>query len=153
LNDWIPSRFAVLRHFLSRLADAPDHFDLLIMDPERSGSERPLQCWRLPCWPLQSPQVVERIQLHRAGWLEAESGDLSGGRGYVERVCGGDCELSVDSRAKWHVRVAAEANASPAGPKAVGTRSFELLLEQSVPSVDAPFADSWLVSMRYASGN
>lgn len=153
MTDWIPSRFAVLRHFLSRLADAPDHFDLLIRDPERTGSERPLQCWRLPCWPPQSPQVVERIQPHRAGWLEAESGDLSGGRGYVERVCGGKCELIVYSGAKWQVRVAAEANASAAGPEVVGIRSFELLLEQSVPSGDARFADPWLVSMWYASGD
>jgi hypothetical protein len=153
LTDWIPSRFAVLRHFLNRSADAPDHFDLLINDPERTGSERPLQCWRLSCWPLQSPQVVERIQPHRAGWLDAESGDLSGGRGYVERVCGGDCELVVHSGAKWHVRVAAESHSSAAGPEVVGMKSFELLLEQTHPSGDAPFADPWLVSMRQASGD
>lgn len=147
-SDWILSRFAVLRHFLDRSAGVPDHFDLLVFDPEREGLEFPLQCWRLPDWPLRTPRVARRIQPHRVRWLDTVADELSGNRGYVERVCGGDCHLLRCSPQAWHLRVLLDDTANSPWPDMANIKSLEVLLEKREPGGGEQSVDDWMASMR-----
>ena len=77
-------RYAVLRH---EAIDDP-HFDLMF---ERSPGS-PLMTWRSREWPIAIPLPVVRLADHRSAYLEYE-GEVSGNRGFVRRVEGGEYEL------------------------------------------------------------
>ena len=51
-----------------------------------------LASFRLEKWPLTGPGVVIRQADHRRIYLDYE-GPISGNRGHVRRVAGGECEL------------------------------------------------------------
>lgn len=98
-------------------ADRGSHWDLMIEDPERAGghdeNEHRLWTWSLEELPTQierllaenaadsaldkpavapdaEPVVCVRLDDHRATYLTYQ-GEVSGGRGRVTRIDGGDC--------------------------------------------------------------
>ncbi len=71
-------RFAVLRHLTPSGYPRPDHWDLLLEQPQG------LWTWALPIPPEQGTAQAERLPDHRAVYLEYE-GPISGGRGTVSR--------------------------------------------------------------------
>jgi hypothetical protein len=71
-------RFAILHH------DHPTpHYDLLIQVGAAAWT------WRLPSPPGPEPVPAERIAEHRLYYLDYE-GEVSGGRGRVARIDGGE---------------------------------------------------------------
>ena len=90
-------RFAVLRH---EGIDSP-HFDLLI----ETGPDRPLATWRCDAWPIAATTTLTRLPDHRRIYLDYE-GPVSGGRGTVRRVAGGQCMLRIESNERWIVQLA-----------------------------------------------
>ena len=91
-----PTRYAVLHH---SGVPAP-HLDVLI-EP-RPGAD--LAAWRSPAWPVDRPTPVERIKDHRRLYLDHE-GPVGGGRGRVERVGGGICQVNIGPNAEWTVQL------------------------------------------------
>jgi hypothetical protein len=89
-------RFAVLRH---SDVDEP-HYDFLVETSR--GSD--LATWRSPTWPLEDAVVLTRLKDHRKIYLEFE-GELTAGRGRVDRVDGGDCQLSIEENAVWKITI------------------------------------------------
>ncbi len=87
------SRFVLLRH------DCPDgswHYDWMIerQDPDRDP-DRPLMTFRTTVGPTDARSFqAERIDDHRSVYLAFE-GDLTGGRGSVTRIVGGEARLMV----------------------------------------------------------
>ena len=80
--------FVVLRH--EGVADP--HFDLLVeADPEQL-----LLAWRCPQWPPQGGLMLHRLPDHRRIYLSYE-GPVTGGRGHVTRVAGGECRILEQS--------------------------------------------------------
>lgn len=74
-------RFAVLHH---TGIDEP-HFDLLF----ESSATSQLVTFRLNQWPLHESQDATKLRDHRRAYLTLQ-GDISMGRGHVERVDEGD---------------------------------------------------------------
>ncbi len=79
------SRWILLQHFGSPDDPKGMHFDLLLEDKNGCRS------WRLEHIPiLDGPaQKVFPLPLHRLDWLEHSQGEVSGGRGWVNRVMSG----------------------------------------------------------------
>jgi hypothetical protein len=86
-------RFAVLRH---EGVESP-HFDLLI-ETAPGGA---LAAWRCEDWPIDRPASLVRLPDHRSIYLDYE-GPVSGNRGTVRRVAGGECRVSVGAEG-WMV--------------------------------------------------
>ena len=93
----MPLRYAILHH---QLADGESHFDLLFETAPGSS----LATWRSPAWPIEHPTEVIRIKDHRRIFLDFE-GEISGGRGYVTRVAGGECEVDIGEAQRWTIRL------------------------------------------------
>lgn len=91
-----PLRYAILQH---QPAAGEAHFDLLFETMPNSS----LATWRSPTWPIEEPIEVIRIKDHRRIFLDFE-GEISGGRGYVTRVAGGACEVTVGEK-EWTIRL------------------------------------------------
>jgi hypothetical protein len=89
-------RYAILFHD----GIAQPHYDLLF--EIESGSA--LAAWRSPVWPIADPTDIERLPDHRREYLDYE-GPISGGRGHVRRVAGGQCaiERSAQDPARWTI--------------------------------------------------
>lgn len=90
-------RYAILHH---QPASEEAHFDLLFETAPGSS----LATWRSPVWPIDVAIEVKRIKDHRRVFLDYE-GEIGGGRGYVTRIAGGACEVSVGPEATWAVRL------------------------------------------------
>ena len=128
-------RFAILEHTGAPDDPAGRHFDLLIEAGEACRT------WRLPALPEPGAQPVaaSELALHRLAWLDHETGEVSGGRGFARRVdagtwrsvtadavdvatsshlalhCAGDVlagrlEISRDGAAAWQVALAGDAS-------------------------------------------
>lgn len=79
-------RFVILEH-----VDHPDdpaglHYDLLL---EEGTSCR---TWRLAAMPVggDEPVVATPLPPHRLAWLDTESAEVSGGRGFARRIDAGN---------------------------------------------------------------
>jgi hypothetical protein len=93
----MPLRYAILHHQLN-VGDS--HFDLLCETAPNSS----LAAWRSPRWPIEQPTEVTRIKDHRRIYLDFE-GEISEGRGYITRVAGGGCEVTVGEGSRWTIRL------------------------------------------------
>jgi hypothetical protein len=78
-------RYVILRH---DGIDEP-HFDFMFEDA--SGSD--LRSFRFPSWPLWEATEVTELRPHRRAYLTYE-GEISGGRGSVQRVAEGNCQVA-----------------------------------------------------------
>ena len=78
-------RYVVLRHE----GVAEPHFDLMFETSPGSV----LRTWRAPRWPLKAGDLLTGLGEHRRAYLVFE-GPVSGGRGFVQRVCAGTIELT-----------------------------------------------------------
>lgn len=76
-------RFVILKHSVNGAA----HFDLML---EVEGQEK-LRTWQLARWPLNVGEscLARQLDDHRRAYLEYE-GEISGGRGVVQRVASGE---------------------------------------------------------------
>lgn len=90
-------RYAILQH---QFTGGDSHFDLLFETAPGSS----LATWRSAVWPIEGRTEVTRIKDHRRIFLDYE-GEISGGRGYVTRVAGGDCEVDIGESQRWVVRL------------------------------------------------
>jgi hypothetical protein len=96
-----PARYVVLRH--TGVADP--HFDFML-EIEANGS---LKTWRLkkwpPAWGTGEAQFIDALSDHRNEYLHYE-GHLSGNRGKVQRIEGGDCLAAAMGREDpaFHIR-------------------------------------------------
>jgi hypothetical protein len=87
-------RYAILHH-----QGVPEpHFDLLLEAEPGAG----LLTWRIPCWPMELPTVAVPLPAHRVDYLSYE-GPISGGRGWVKRVEGGECDTEALSGGGWRL--------------------------------------------------
>lgn len=84
----MPLRYAILYH--TGQSGVADHFDVLFETAPGSV----LRAFRSNCWPIDRPTELRKLPDHRRIYLEYE-GPVSGGRGSVHRVAGGECEVRV----------------------------------------------------------
>jgi hypothetical protein len=91
-----PLRYVVLRH-----EGIPDpHYDLMLeLSPGAA-----LTTWRSNVWPLRALTPLTPLADHRREYLAYE-GPVSGGRGTVTRVAGGEYELIHRGRVMLIVRL------------------------------------------------
>lgn len=89
-------RYIILHH--SGIAEP--HFDLLF--ETHPGSM--LATWRSTEWPIEARTPVTRLRDHRRLYLDYE-GDLSDGRGSVQRIAEGTCQVEVGENAVWTIRL------------------------------------------------
>ena len=89
-------RYVVLRHE----GYGQPHYDLMF--ETSPGSD--LLTWRSPNWPLEDGSTLTALNEHRRAYLTFE-GPLSGGRGHVRRIHGGNYELSLNSPEKFAGRL------------------------------------------------
>jgi hypothetical protein len=89
-------RYVVLHH----AGFGVTHFDLMI--ETEPGAER-LLTWRTPVWPLVVGTKLTPLGEHRREYLDYE-GPISGGRGIVQRIASGCCEISFEGDGAMHVR-------------------------------------------------
>jgi len=97
-----PLRYVILRH--EHVSDA--HYDLMF--ETLPGSM--LATWRSVAWPIESPTPLLRLRDHRRLYLNYE-GDLTGGRGSVQRIAEGTCHVEVGEQSVWTIRLLAGAMA------------------------------------------
>jgi hypothetical protein len=90
------ARYVVLHH----TGIAEPHFDVMF----DTGDGGPLVTWRSPIWPIDRPTALTRLADHRREYLAFE-GEVSGGRGRVDRVAEGACELEMSAE-RWQVHIA-----------------------------------------------
>jgi len=78
-------RFVLLEHTGHPDDPAGRHYDLLFEEGEAC------QTWRLEAIPGAGGEAVsaERLPPHRLAWLDIESAEVSGGRGFARRVDAG----------------------------------------------------------------
>jgi len=88
LCSWTMPRFIVLEH-----SGAPDdpvglHYDLLLEQGPHC------RAWRISELPQADGSAVTAVEIapHRLAWLDHESGDVSGGRGFARRIDAGAYE-------------------------------------------------------------
>lgn len=75
------------------------HYDIMVETLPGSS----LATWRSPVWPVETVTGVTRLKDHRRLYLDYE-GDLSGGRGWVQRVGAGNCSLDIGEGNRWTMR-------------------------------------------------
>jgi hypothetical protein len=88
-------RFVVLHH---TGVDEP-HYDFMF---ETSPTSQ-LVTFRLQQWPLHENQPAIKLRDHRRAYLDFQ-GDISMGRGHVQRVDEGDAQVTAESGG-WTVRI------------------------------------------------
>lgn len=89
-------RYVVLRH----QGVAEPHFDLMV----DAGCGGKLLTWRLRRWPPDGTREAVRLTDHRREYLEYE-GEVCGGRGWVQRVEAGECEVELSRDGSCSVRL------------------------------------------------
>ena len=89
-------QFVVLHH----MGYGDEHYDLMF-ELEPGGL---LATWRSPVWPLRHETPLTPLKDHRRDYLTYE-GEVSGGRGSVRRVAGGDYDLIFRGRTMLIVRL------------------------------------------------
>ena len=89
-------RFVVLKH---SGIDVP-HFDLMFETFDGS----PLVTWRSPLWPISVRTLIIRVADHRREYLDIE-GDISGNRGYVQRIARGYFNPVHISDGYWRITI------------------------------------------------
>jgi len=92
-------RYVVLRHD----GIAEPHFDFLF--EREPGSD--LITFRFPDWPIWEVTEVTELRPHRRVYLSYE-GDISGGRGNVQRIAEGTCRVEHAGDGTWRVTLLAE---------------------------------------------
>lgn len=96
-------RFVILLHQTPPDYPRATHFDLLL---EHQGA---LRTWALPAMPLAGQSLeAEQLADHRIDYLTFE-GELTGGRGVVRRVAGGEYEVAAESPASLTVCLRSDA--------------------------------------------
>lgn len=85
-------RYALLEHVAAPDDPAGIHYDLLLEDGAACRT------WRLSAIPQASGDAcgAREIARHRLAWLDAVEGEVSGDRGRIRRVAGGECEPGDD---------------------------------------------------------
>ena len=90
-------RFVILLH----TGHGADHMDLMIEQP------RALATWQIegtpPAGPLTTPLAAKALPDHRLAYLDYE-GPVSAGRGQVQRIDSGPCEVLKCESGLWEVR-------------------------------------------------
>jgi hypothetical protein len=95
-------RFVILLHETPPGYPRPTHFDLLL---ENNGA---LSAWALEAFPREGEEVAGRaLPAHRPAYLNYE-GEISGGRGRVERVESGEFEWLENSAGSVAVQLAGQ---------------------------------------------
>ena len=89
-------QYVVLKH---TGIDEP-HFDLMF--ETMSGS--PLSSWRSATWPILNRTTITKIADHRRDYLDIE-GQLSGDRGYVQRIVRGYFNPVHISDGLWRITI------------------------------------------------
>lgn len=87
-------RYVVLHH--EDIAEP--HFDLMIESSPGGG----LLTWRSSSWPIDAEVQLIQLGEHRRDYLEYE-GPISGDRGFVKRVAGGDCVVRWTSAGECNI--------------------------------------------------
>jgi hypothetical protein len=96
MGEQLRRRYVVLRH-----EEVPrPHFDVMV----ETGAGSALATWRAGEWPPRPGAAMERLADHRAAYLTYE-GPVSGGRGHVRRVAGGECVITGAGSSKWTIRL------------------------------------------------
>ncbi len=100
-------RFILLEHTGAPDDPAGRHFDLLL--------EAGASCvtWRLAEIPAPGGPAVTAVEIapHRLAWLDHVAGEVSGGRGFAQRIDGGTYEPAIEPsaegtpRERIHVRL------------------------------------------------
>ncbi|MEX1040086.1 MAG: DNA polymerase ligase N-terminal domain-containing protein [Pirellulaceae bacterium] len=92
-------RFVILRHETPSGYSKPSHYDLMIQWGEI------LRTWTLAYWPEIGTEVKAVPDAdHRLAYLDYE-GEVSQGRGFVEREDEGICEWLAESPERIHLRL------------------------------------------------
>ena len=88
-------RFAILEHTGAPDDPAGRHYDLLLETGEICRT------WRLAELPLPGGPPVPAVELppHRLAWLDHESGEVSGGRGFARRIAAGEYDVTSSDAA------------------------------------------------------
>ena len=90
-------RYVVLSH-----GGVPEpHFDLMF-ETDPGGM---LLTWRTLVWPITEETALVRLGEHRRDYLDYE-GPLTDGRGYVNRIAGGNCTVTWTTRHDFTLRLA-----------------------------------------------
>ena len=103
-------RFILLEHTGAPDDPAGRHFDLLL-----EGGEA-CRTWRLAEIPSPAGPAVAAVAIapHRLAWLDHVAGEVSGGRGFAQRIDGGTFEPALEgspegsSPERIHVRLVGE---------------------------------------------
>lgn len=88
---------------MPEISDTEDHFDLMIENPDLVEDEHSLSTWQMAVWPFARHQRICQLPAHRIAWLDLE-GPVSGERGFVKRVCRGQCHVLSRTSDQWIVR-------------------------------------------------
>src|SRR5205809_3722995 len=96
MSDADELRYVVLRH---DCVDEP-HFDLMF--EQQAGSD--LITFRFRDWPIWEVTEVTELRPHRRAYLSYE-GDVSGGRGSVQRIAEGNCRVEHAGDGTWRVKL------------------------------------------------
>ncbi|MGB8854111.1 MAG: hypothetical protein WCC69_11150 [Pirellulales bacterium] len=88
-------RFAILEHTGALDDPAGRHYDLLL----EAGDA--CRTWRLAELPVPGGPPVTAVELppHRLAWLDHESGEVSGGRGFARRITAGEYAVTASDAA------------------------------------------------------
>jgi hypothetical protein len=81
-------RYVLLEHVAAPDDPAGIHYDLILEDGDACRT------WRLSAIPRASGEACDAREIvrHRRAWLDAVEGEVSGGRGRIRRIAGGECE-------------------------------------------------------------
>lgn len=84
-------RFVLLEHVGHPDDPAGLHYDLLLEEGDSCRT------WRLATIPVSGgePVVAEPLPPHRLAWLDIESAEVSGGRGFARRLDTGTYEMTA----------------------------------------------------------
>ena len=110
-------RFILLEHTGAPDDPAGRHFDLLLEAGEACHT------WRLTEIPSPAGPAVAAVAIapHRLAWLDHVAGEVSGGRGFAQRIDGGTYEPALEPGADGSLRERIDV-------RLVGDRSTRLLL-------------------------
>jgi hypothetical protein len=114
----MPLRYAILHH----TGIPSPHFDLMF--ETAPGSD--LATWRVAAWPIAGPASATRLKDHRRVYLDFQ-GELTQGRGRVDRIADGTCTVEIGEGAHWRIQILA------------GSPPMTLLLTQQA-------GDAWIIN-------
>lgn len=95
-------RFVLLKHSMPELSERPTHWDFML------EAEGVLKTWALESAPSSRLEIsAQQLADHRLAYLEIQ-GEISGGRGQVERVDCGSYEVQSKSAENWQITLDGE---------------------------------------------